>query len=161
MARIVIRLGDVFVAQLNGNRKKFFQYVGDDLSMMNSRVIRVFREAFPLDVSPDLEFVVGGDVDFYAHVVIRWGLQLGLWQKVGNVKEIGTVNVVFRGSHDVGNPAMKRSLRWYVWNINGPYQEVGKLPPEHFSAEIGIVVSPADILDRMRTGSYDFFYPGY
>jgi hypothetical protein len=125
------------------------------------RPIRAFKKTYPIDASPDLNEVVADDVDFYAHVVVNWGIKMGLWNKVGKVPFGGAVDALFRDSKDYGNPEVKTSNNWYVWKINQPFERVGKLEGDYRKADIGIVVSPPDIVDRMRTGQYNFVYPGY
>ena len=80
-------------------------------------MIRAFRDSYPLDASPDLLDVVRGNVDFYAHVVLKWGIQMKLWEKVGNVPFTGKLEALFRASNDYGNPAVKVSHNWRVWKV--------------------------------------------
>ena len=165
MPRVMVTLGSVFVAKLDNRIKKYFQYIADDETQLNSRVIRVFKKAYAIEDNPDLKEVAKGVVDFYAHVVIRWGMQMKLWEKVGNVKDLGNTNVLFRDTEDAGRhinePPVEESEKWYVWRINGPFQWAGKLEGENRRVEIGVVVSPPDIVNRMRTGKYRVVYPGY
>lgn len=51
--RIITRIGDVFEVQLD-NCKKYFQYIANDMTQLNSSVIRAFVEEYPLDYSPNL-----------------------------------------------------------------------------------------------------------
>jgi hypothetical protein len=165
MARILVKPGDVFAAKLDDWTSKCFQYVADDQSQLNSRVIRVFKKAYAVNETCDLREIVNDEVDFYAHVVVRWGLQMNLWMKVGNVKEIGRTDVLFRDTEEAGRhinePPVEISEKWYVWQINEPFRRVGKLEGENRKAEIGVVVSPQNIIHRMRTGKYKFVYPGF
>jgi hypothetical protein len=155
------KIGDVFSVPLDESSKKYFQYIADDLSQLNSSVIRAFKKAYAIDSAPDLQKIVSDDVDFYAHVVIKWGIKLNLWEKVGNVPFAGRVEVLFRDTNDYGNPEVKSSSNWYVWKVNQEFKQVGKLEGEYRNAEIGIVVAPPDIAHRMRTGEYEFLYPEY
>ena len=102
-------------------------------------------------------------MQFYAHVVVRWGIRLGFWEKVGHAAEIGTTDVLFRDTDDCirkpGEDPVRVSHRWYVWRINGEFQRIGPLTDKYREAEIGVVVSPDSIVHRMRTGKYDFVYP--
>lgn len=52
---------------------------------------------------------------------------------------------------------------WYVWKINDKdFTRAGKLEGAYRQAEIGLVINPADIVNRMRTGQYAFQgYPGF
>ena len=70
------RLGDVFEVRLNSREKKYFQYVANDYTQLNSNVIRAFSSKYPLRATPDLHVVLSGDVEFHAHVVILWGLKI-------------------------------------------------------------------------------------
>lgn len=154
MTRIITKKGDVFSAALDDRHKKYFQYVGPDWTMLNSEVIRVFKKTYPIDEQPALQDVIKDEIQFYAHVVIKWGIKMKLWEKVGNVPEVGEVKVLFRDSLDYGKQ-MKVSDNWRIWRINEPFIKVGKLEGDNQKAEIGIVVTPEDILDRMRTGKYE------
>jgi hypothetical protein len=104
--------------------------------------------------------VVKDEVVFYAHVVIKWGIEMELWEKVGNQPYSDKLDVLFRASKDYGKQ-IKVSNNWRVWRVNEKFQSVGKLEGDFRRAEIGIVVSPPDVVQRMRTGEYDFVYPGY
>ena len=92
---------------------------------------------------------------------------MGLWEVVGNQINIGgTDHILFRGSGDsgvrAGQEPVKKSEKWYVWHINdNDFTTVGKLEGENRKAEIGVVVNPYDVLDRMKTGKYNFYYPGF
>jgi hypothetical protein len=73
---------------------------------------------------------------------------------------------LFRGTSDSGARAgqepIKISDKWYVWRINDrDFTNVGKLEGENRKAEIGVVVNPYDIVDRIKTGKYNFFYPNF
>jgi hypothetical protein len=161
MARIIIKKGDVFSAVLNDTQKKYFQYVGLDLTQLNSEVTRVFKKSYLIDEQPALEDVIKDEIDFYAHVVVKLGIKLQLWEKAGNIPDVGKVNVLFRASDDYGNPLVKVSDNWRIWKINQSFIKVGKLKGDHQKAEIGVVVTPGDILQRMRRGKYDFVYPEF
>jgi hypothetical protein len=159
--RIHTRVGDVFAVPLGDGSKKYFQYVANDLTQLNSSVIRAFKKTYPIEAKPDLQDVVRDDVDFHAHVVIRWGIEMYLWEKVGNVSYDDKLGVLFRNSTDYGDPKIKTSYNWQVWRINEGFRAVGRLEGNYQKAEIGIVVTAQDIVHRMRTGKYNFAFPGY
>jgi hypothetical protein len=161
MTKIITKKGDVFCAALNDTQKKYFQFVGLDLTQLNSEVIRVFKKTYLIDERPVLEDVVKEEIDFYAHVVVKWGIQMKLWDKVGNVPGVGEVNQLFRASDDYGNPQVSVSSNWRIWKINEPFIKVSKLRGDYQRAEIGVVVAPGNVLKRMQTGKYDFVYPGF
>jgi len=163
VARIITKIGNVFVAKIDDKTQKYFQYVANDLTQLNSSVIRAFEKKFSIDANPDLSEVVKGEVQFYAHCVLKWGIQLGYWEKVGKVADVGEVNVFFRDTNDYGHKLGEDPVRisdnWYVWKINEKPKRIGKLEGEYQKAEIGLVVNSEDIVHRMRTGTYSFDYP--
>lgn len=163
--RVRIRLGDIFVVKMEDSQK-YFQYIADDMTMLNSSVIRAFSTKYPLENVPDFEDVVNGEVEFYAHTSLRLGIKMGLWEKAGNHPNVGSIDhILFRDSRDHGHgPGEKRveiSSRWEVWKINEDFRYVGKLQGENRKAEIGVVKAPNEIVERMRTGKYSYFYPGF
>jgi hypothetical protein len=156
-----LQIGDMFEVPMDGSAVRFFQYVGNDMTQLNSAVIRVFRKSYDVTEPLDVDAVTAGTVDFHAHVFLRIGLKRQLWRKVRHAQAPSTLDVLFRDSEDYGNPSIKVSRKWYVWRVNEPFQTVGKLSSFYQHAEIGVVVPADSLLCRMRTGKYDFVYPDY
>ena len=73
--RVVTKVGDVFCANIDGKYKRYLQYIVSDLTQLNSDVVRVFKEKYPIDAEPKLDEVVKGEVDFYAHCVVSGGVK--------------------------------------------------------------------------------------
>ena len=165
MRRDPTRIGDIFSVNMGDGTEKYFQLVAYDSSQLNSDVIRAFSIRYQNEDSPELEEVVQDEVDFHAHCVAKLGLKLGHWNKVGNVSPVLPISVWFRDTNDAGFPAggqpVKISSKWYVWRVNEEFQRVGRLTGAHRDAEIGVVVTPGDIVTRMKTGKYEFVYPGF
>lgn len=164
--RVVTKIGDIFSVQIDDSNRKYIQLIAYDLTQLNSDVIRVFKEIYPLDVNPDFSEIVNGEVEFYAHCVTNFGVKMGLWEKVGKSAETGHLDhILFRGTEDYGHKAgeepIRISNRWYVWRIGEEFRDVGKLEGENQKAEIGVVVTPSDIVERMKTGRYSFVYPDF
>jgi hypothetical protein len=163
MKRVQVRIGDVFSVPLDKDTKKYFQYVANDESQLGSDVIRAFGKAYPLDESPALESVVRGNVQFYAHVMIRLGLKMSLWEKVGHAADIGDLNVVFRGTDDygtkLGEEPVRVSANWYVWKVNEEFRDVGWLEGDYRKAFVGLVINPCGILELLRGKKYPMNYP--
>jgi hypothetical protein len=154
------KIGDVFSVEIDDNNKKYFQYIISDITQLNSDVIRAFRRVYPIHANPDLIEVVNGEVEFYAHCVTKLGLKMNCWKSVKNIKEVGEFDeVIFRSSSD--NPKTEVSQNWWVWKINEAQKFVGKLEGENRKAEIGSVIPPHSIVHRMKTGKYNFVYPGF
>lgn len=163
MKRIVTKIGDIFAAKIDENNKKYFQYVANDLTQLNSDVIRVFKEKYPIDANPDLLEVVKGDIEFYAHCVIKWGIQDGLWGKVGKIRDVGEINVLFRDTNDLaqvpGEEPVKISDKWYIWKIGYEFYRIGMMTEEYKKAEYGLVFHPTQIIYRMQNGKYMTKFP--
>lgn len=162
MARVNTKVGDIFSVLIEGVGKKYLQYVISDLMQLNSNVIRSFKKVYPINSEPFLSEIVKGEIEFYAHCVTKWGVKLGFWEKVGNITEVGqTDHILFRDTNDYGKK-ITVSENWYVWHINDEnFTTIGKLEGEDRKAEIGIVMPPESIVHRMKTGNFDFKYPGF
>jgi len=121
MTRYSSKIGDIYCVKLDESTKKYFQYIANDMTQLNSSVIRVFKNPYAIDEIPDLNELIKGEVDFYVHVVINWGVKLKFWEKVGNVKEIGALDILFRSCGDFGKKPGETSVQishnWRVWNL--------------------------------------------
>jgi hypothetical protein len=164
MVRIVTKVGDVFRVRLDESTCKYLQYIGNDLTYLNSDVIRGFSDAYPAAAAPKLLEVTRGEVDFYAHCSVNQGIRMGLWEKVGRVDEVGPVDILFRDTLDhfrrIDQEPIKVARNWRVWRVNEPMRDVGELRGVNRKAEVGIVMSPHSIMHRFRTGE-EYPYPAY
>jgi len=161
--RIVTKIGDIFSVTLDNGNLRFFQYVANDLSCLNSSVIRVFKKEYPKGYELNPEEVVSDDVDFYAHTVLRWGIEDGEWQKVSKCKNVGeTSQILFRdysrdyilrGYSEMENDHKDRN--WEAWYINKECFTIGKLTEEfRLKSDIGLVFPYTDIIARIKNGVY-------
>ncbi len=167
MARGNTKVGDIFSVKLDENRKKYFQYIGNDLIQLNSEVIRAFKRTYPIEAIPDLSDIVSDEVDFYAHCVIKFGIKMGLWEKVGNVSNIGKLdNILFREAGDYGYKQgeipIKVSNDWYVWKINDTeFTQVGKIEGKNRHAYIGLIFNPYGVIELLKGNKYPVNYPDF
>lgn len=162
MKRPNTKIEDIFAVKVDTEHVKYLQYIISDLTQLNSDVIRVFKQRYHIIEPPDLATIVGGEVEFYTHCVTILGCKMGHWDKVGNHPSIGqTDNILFRDSGDNGNPQVKISEDWWVWKINESQKRVGKLTGENVNAEIGIVMDPISIVNKMKFGYFGGYYPSY
>ncbi len=165
--RITTKIGDVFSVQISDTEIRYMQLIAIDLTQLNSDVIRAFKKKYSINDKPILEEIVKDEVFFYAHCVTKFGIKLNLWTQIGNIEDVGDIRLpLFRGSRDSGkkinNEVIKVSENWYVWRINDEnFTPVGKLEGNNKKADLGLVVNPYDIVDRMKTGQYNFFYPSF
>jgi hypothetical protein len=166
MARANTKIGDVFSVKLNESSIKFFQYIANDLTQLNSDVIRAFTTEYALGTQPDLLDIVNDEVGFYAHCVTKFGIKMELWKMVGNIQEIGDLNIIFRESddygHKVGEEPITISKNWYVWKINdAEFTKVGKLEGVNQKAYVGLVFNPIGILELLKGNKYPINYPDF
>lgn len=106
------------------------------------------------------------EVEFYVHCVTKWGIKLGFWERVGKSGDVGRLDqILFRATEDYGHKEGEEPIRvsnnWYVWRIGGEFKDVGKLKGENRKAEIGIVMDPESVANRIKTGEYGGFYPDF
>ena len=165
MARVITKIGDVFVVKFDDGNKQYFQYIANDITQLNSDVIKVFKKIYPITENTHLSEVVKDDVIFHAHCTTSLGVKMGVWEKAGKATVNGKIDVLFKGTNDygrkLGEEPVKISHNWYVWNINEEFRCVGNLEGDNQKAEIGMVMNPLAIVHRMKTGEYNIIYPGY
>ena len=159
--RVLTKVGDIFSVKINNDEKKYFQLIAFDLTELNSDVIRSFKQIYSINDIPKLSEIVTGEIEFYTHCVTKAGVKLGLWEKVGNYKDIGDLDIFFRRSGDYGNYQKKISENWYIYKINQMSIKVGKLPDIYRNTEIGGVNPPYLVFHRIRTGELGFSYPDF
>ena len=165
--RIVTKIGDIFFVVLDNGNKKYFQYIANDLTQLNSDVIRSFKKEYSINEQVNYKQMLSGDIDFHAHTMINIGVKQSLFNKEGRFDIFPNItNIVFRDTNDCGHKAGEEPVRisdkWYVWRINDEnFTRVGKLTGENKKAEIGVVIPPFAIVERIKTGKYSFVYPGF
>lgn len=165
--RVITKIGDVFSVPINENEKRYMQLIAFDLTQLNSDVIRAFEKIYLINEHPSLDEIIRQRIFFHAHCVTKFGIKLNLWEKVGNVSNVESINnIIFRGTPEYarkkGEAPILISNQWYIWRINDEkFTKVGKLEGENRMAEIGLIVNPYDILERMKTGKYNFYYPDF
>lgn len=155
------RVGSIYRVEVDHDEVRYFWDVDTDATQLSSAVIAVFRRRYPKMSTVDVDEITSDEVDFYCHTMISLGKKLGLWSRVGFKRVDRSFNMLFRDSSDYGNPKISVSDRWYVWEPNKPMRNVGQLSGDLTKAEIGVVMNPADVVNRMRTGFYGIVYPAY
>ena len=162
--RIVTKIGDVFCTEIDGEFKSYFQYVANDMSQLNSSVIRVFKTHYPLDANPKIEQIVSDEIAFYAHTILRVGIHANAWYKVGKSAYIGEdalKQVIFGTTQDVIINSSKTISKvnplenWYIWHINETPRLVGVLPEKYRNTVyIGTVIPFHSIDSKIKYGFY-------
>ena len=162
--RIVTKVGDVFCVEIGNEYKCFFQYIEKDILQLGSSVIRAFKTRYPMDYKPVIEDIVKDEILFYAHTILRVGIEYGAWYKVGKSKELGLsgLNNVMFG--DVFNYKATPNLQlievdylenWTIWKVNEERINIGVLPTEYYEIiEEGGVVPYDEVVTRFRIGYF-------
>lgn len=156
MKRIITKIGDVFCMEFD-EYKCYLQYVANDMTQLNSSVIRVFKHHYPLDCMPTLTDILKGDVDFYAHMILYDAISDGVMYKVGRSTDIGnSQNFIFRCYELFDVKTMRDCFYWYIWKINHETIDIGpELLDEYKSYPYGLVFSYPRIINKIKTG---YFY---
>jgi hypothetical protein len=111
-----------------------------------------------------MDEIINGTVAFYAHTVLRAGIEFNAWSKVGKatiIDEEATNRVLFGETSDIMvvsitdikdvNPLEN----WWIHRINEPAVNVGKLPEKYIDVvEIDGVLPYTMITTRMEYGYY-------
>jgi len=158
--RIVTKIGDIFCVAVNDAHKCYFQYIANDLTLLNSSTIRVFKRHYPIDYNPDFNEIVKDEVSFYSHTVLSVGIRFGYWEKVGKSRDVGDINkAIFRIFEEIEFKNLSKSVRWSVWKINQPMVFIGGLTEDYQTAEVGMVFPCTEIVHKIRTGDYKTKFP--
>lgn len=161
--RIITRIGEVFCVEVDGI-KRFFQYISNDSSCLNSSVIRVFKTKYTMDYVPIIENIVSDKVEFYAHTIIRVAIETGICYKVGkshhglssNVKDIiPFISVINKSGYAEQSVVGDYDIR--IWCINRPIDTFSTIPKDIKEIlEVGDVIPMPWILERLKRGYYIF-----
>jgi hypothetical protein len=154
-----LKAGDLFEVSIDGT-KQFIQYLSTDKSCLNGHVVRVFDHAVNLNEPYQLEELVKKPIKFYTHTILQAGVKLGVWKKVGNVPLGSNFNLpFFRHTEDARDPKIKKSNKWYIWQVNGSTIDIGQLTDDHAHLSVGGLTHPLDIVKRLKTGEDVLEYP--
>ena len=148
--------GDVYCVEIDNTYKRYFQYVARDVSQLSSIVIRVFKKKYRIDEEIDLEYILNGEVDFFAHTyLIKLGIENKYWYKVGRSKNLGDVdNIYFKRNGDFGIASVTVSHCWYVWKINEEPISIGDMSYLYENYFIGYIFCADSIYHRIVNGSW-------
>jgi len=138
---------------------------------MNSSTIRVFQKEYPIEYKPVVDDIVKDEVMFYAHTVLKFGIQEGVWYKVGKSVDLGLegLNKVLFGiplPSKYGNEDEMMGFgylgNWVVWKVNKPWLRIGELKEKDAHlVEFGAVTSYPGIFERIKLGYLRTMIPDY
>lgn len=159
-SRLILKKGDIFEVPLQNGSVRYFQYLMNDLTQLNSDVIRVFNlKEKPLKENIQKEILDSG-IDFYVHCSIRIGYKMNLWHKIGHIKiEPNHEIPIFRDTNDYGNQEIKVSKIWHAWKPNENFVKIGELTDETRKYDIGLVINPNGVMELLKGNKYPPLYP--
>lgn len=153
--RIITKIGDIFCVEADNSYKCYFQYVANDMTVLNSSVIRVFAQHYPIDYIPVFDDIVNDKVYFYAHTILRFGILYNAWYKVGKHTNIGNPDeIYFRWFSDIDFSKINKSYNWSIWKINQERQFIGDMKDQYAHFDLGIVLTYEDIVSKIKTGKF-------
>jgi hypothetical protein len=155
---VKIKPGDIFSCAVDGFIR-YFQYVANDPHQLNANVIVVFVGRYDSGACVRLDDLLACEVDFVVHVDVKAGIKSKLWQRVGEARPYLVDGIAFRDTNDYGVPGVKVSDRWWIWTLSSRPVEVGSLTGKNRLSYVGIVRPPIDVVARIQSGTYGFFYP--
>lgn len=145
----------IFKVKISDDDVRYLQYVADDINQLNGNVIRVFKRRYTGNDTPSPDGIVDDEIDFYCHVILKWGVERGFWTKYGSSKDVGDLKKIFFKDYIEELPPL-HSAFWRIWTIY-KYTERRKLPRRFKDAYWGIIFQPATIVHKMKTGRfYDY-----
>lgn len=149
--RVTIRSGDIFEADLNGGKKRYFQFLYKDDSFLAGHLIRAF--SFKKTAFSSLDEIVRSKIIFYGFTRVFEGLKEGYWIKIGNVPVEDTFEPpTFKITSDT-NYYVQKSYDWYIWK--GDFSsaiKIGELTDKYKDLPNSVVVSPKSIVEWLEAG---------
>ncbi len=151
-ARIKIKYGDIFKVKISDNEVCYLQYLANDINQLNGDVIRVFKDRYKDEDTPSPEEVINGEIDFYCHVFLKRGVQLGFWTQYAHSDNVGDLKKVYFKNYIDSFPCM---TYWHAWNIyDSKLIEYKKLPRRFQNAFWGTLFQPSTVFHKITTGRF-------
>ncbi|RYE23877.1 MAG: hypothetical protein EOP51_09225 [Sphingobacteriales bacterium] len=160
MKRLALKLGDLFEVETS-HGKRIFKYIADDLTQLNSEVIKIFKLNYAQTDDLSLDYAVTDQVDFYAHTNIKLGVKLRIWKKIGNTSNVGSHSEILFKIMDNDEYRAGSDNKWYVWSIGEQMQYVGGLKGENGKAHLGLIFTPDFIKQKIISGKYPGVFGKY
>jgi hypothetical protein len=152
------RIGDIYRLRLANGKVGYMQHLANDLSQLGGNVVLVLsRKYLPTeDVNFDHLSVHDG---FFAHVFLKAGETLGIWERVksGRPAVHEPLPIVW-SIYSHKDSMLETSENWQVWRTNeqmhAPFSQ-----KELDDSELGIVINPTQIVQRIEHSTYSFRHP--
>lgn len=152
------KFGDVYRISLADGNFGFMQHVANDASQLGSSVVLVLRKIYPPSATFAFEKESARD-GFFAHVFLKAGKTLHIWEHIHWSPPVVHEPIALTWAIcNIKDMQLDTSRDWNVWQTNEEMR-----PPssqeELTNAELGLVISPAQIVRRIERGAYSIRYP--
>jgi hypothetical protein len=156
--KLILAPGDIFEIPIIA-KKHYIQYLMNDSTLFNANVVRVFDCETSFGQSIDLKDVVKSRVRFHTHVMIKGGVKLCGWFKIGNIPlEPSFSPPLFRATDDA-YADVRKSTNWYVWQACNEIKKIGRLSDKYKNIDYGSVFHPIDVGKWIETDKIGFLFP--
>ena len=142
---------------VDGSPIALIHYVGSDTSLPGSDVVEVIAPVPPDWNLPGATSFASATRLFGAHVFLRAGKTLDIWRKVGH-QDVPTKPPQRWCTVPPEDLGRDESSRWRVWTTGGEMSPALR-PSDLDGAELGYVMSPIQIVHRVRHGRYTLDLP--
>ena len=133
------------------------QHVANDATQLGSAVVLVVRKKY----SPNATFAFEQEWvrdGFFAHVFLRAGKTLHIWEHLQWARPVVEEPIpVTWAICNIKDMQLDTSRHWNLWRTNGEMHAPSG--QELTNAELGLVISPAQIVQRIVHGAYSIRYP--
>lgn len=151
--RVIVKPGDIFCIELDGDRKCYFQNLGEDKEQLYGNVIRVFKKIYNVNDNPTIDAIVSDEIYFHAHTFINLGVKDNTWYKLGKATIFQRVEKLrFKTFFD---DEYKIIQWWDIWVPNEPRKRMKSISKELFNeCEWGAVFSSDAIKNKIIYGYF-------
>ncbi|MGD0505461.1 MAG: hypothetical protein ABSD02_22290 [Steroidobacteraceae bacterium] len=158
MSALRRKLGDVYRISLTDGNFGFMQHVANDATQLGSAVVLVLRKTYPPSATFAFEKELVRD-GFFAHVFLKAGKILHIWEHFHWLQPVvqGPIPVIW-AICSVKDMQLDTSRHWKLWRTNDEMHAPSS-QEELTNAELGLVISPPQIVQRIEHGAYLIRYP--
>jgi hypothetical protein len=152
------RVGDIYRITVNRSEYAYAQHLTNDSTQLSSNVVFVFGKKLRANEEFRLEQASRSE-GFFAHVFLKAGETLKIWQRVAwSPPFISEPIPVLWSKCADKDRQLESTENWLVWRTN----EERRAPSnreELTNSELGMVMNPTQILERIEHASYSIKYP--
>jgi hypothetical protein len=152
------KLGDIYRINLTDGKCSYMQHLANDATQLGSAVVLVL---FGKYVPKESVAFDGFDVQdgFLAHVFIKAGKILGVWERSEWSQPVVSEPIpAMWATCNIKDMQLEFSADWSVWQTNQKMRAPAS-EEELASAELGLVISPPQIVHRIEYSTYSIRYP--